>query len=89
MSRETQWDRILQEFTAQEIPFCIDTSGDPEPWLSYDAIARMWGMTKATIENKAAGIRRHPFLPMIKQSELERKLTGNVPNTPKKAKRKR
>ncbi|MEQ9407718.1 MAG: hypothetical protein RIK87_08315 [Fuerstiella sp.] len=77
MSSENQWASVLQEFTAQGIPFLVDTSGDPEPWLSFDAISRMTGLKTGTIANKATGVRRHPFLPMIKISDLEAKIVND------------
>lgn len=90
MSTENQWSGIIQEFAARGIACLPDTSGDPEPWLSYAAIAALTGQAVTTVEDKCAGLRRHPFGGMIKLSDLEKKLLGNgKKKTPRKTQRKR
>lgn len=72
MSSENLWGPVLQELAARGLPFWIDVN-DPEPWLGYKSIAHLSGDSPQTIENKAAGLSRHPLWPMIKVSHLEAK----------------
>lgn len=74
MSSENLWAAISQELVAQGHGVLPDTSGDPEPWLSYEAIAHLTRQKPATIENKASGLTRHCLAPFIKLSHLEAKL---------------
>lgn len=74
MSTGNLWLPLVQEVTAAGLGCLPDTSGDPEPWLSYEAIAHLTRLKATTIENKAAGLPRHVLAPFIKLSDLEAKL---------------
>lgn len=90
MSSENIWATIAQELVARDLGVIPDTTGDPEPWLSYAAISHLTRQKVQTIEKKAAGLRRHCLAPFIKLSDLERKIASETTTaTEPKTRRKR
>ena len=72
MSIENQkWNLIISACIDRELGFSIDFD-NPEPWLSYRAIAFFTQRDCDTVEKKCGGLARHSaFAGMVKWSQIQ------------------